>query len=135
MKKSNAPSRRRFLGGALAAGGALLGAGAWPRRALPQTSRPGIPFGVQTGEVTQDRAVVWSASDRPARLLIEYAATERFRLEARTISRLSSPNTVRLYDFGLSETGSFYLVGEAKKHFVALEKLKQQNLVSQYAIV
>jgi len=40
------------------------------------------------------------------------AATQRFRLEARTISRLSSPNTVRLYDFGLSETGSFYLVME-----------------------
>ena len=40
------------------------------------------------------------------------AATERFHLEARTISRLSSPNTVRLYDFGLSETGSFYLVME-----------------------
>jgi len=32
-------------------------------------------------------------------------------------------------------TGSLYLVGEAKKHFTALEKLKQQNLVSQYAIV
>jgi hypothetical protein len=31
-------------------------------------------------------------------------------------------------------TGSLYLVGEAKKHFTALEKLKQQNLVSQYAI-
>jgi DNA-binding NtrC family response regulator len=40
------------------------------------------------------------------------AATERFRLEARTISRLSSPNTVRLYDFGVSETGSFYFVME-----------------------
>jgi DNA-binding NtrC family response regulator len=40
------------------------------------------------------------------------AATERFRLEARTIARLSSPNTVRLYDFGVSETGSFYFVME-----------------------
>jgi serine/threonine-protein kinase len=39
-------------------------------------------------------------------------ATERFRLEARTISRLTSPNTVRLYDFGVSETGSFYFVME-----------------------
>ena len=38
--------------------------------------------------------------------------TERFRLEARTISHLSSPNTVRLYDFGVSETGSFYFVME-----------------------
>jgi serine/threonine protein kinase len=40
------------------------------------------------------------------------AATERFRLEARSIARLSSPNTVRLYDFGVSETGSFYFVME-----------------------
>jgi serine/threonine-protein kinase len=39
-------------------------------------------------------------------------ATERFRLEARTIASLSSPNTVRLYDFGISETGSFYFVME-----------------------
>ena len=40
------------------------------------------------------------------------AAIERFRLEARTIAGLSSPNTVRLYDFGVSETGSFYFVME-----------------------
>jgi DNA-binding NtrC family response regulator len=40
------------------------------------------------------------------------AATERFRLEAQSIARLSSPNTVRLYDFGVSETGSFYFVME-----------------------
>ena len=40
------------------------------------------------------------------------AAVERFRLEARTISRLTSPNTVRLYDFGVSETGSLYFVME-----------------------
>src|SRR5215467_2329792 len=40
------------------------------------------------------------------------AATERFRLEARSIARLSSPNTVRLYDFGVSETGGFYFVME-----------------------
>ena len=39
-------------------------------------------------------------------------ATERFRLEAQAIAQLSSPNTVRLYDFGVSETGSFYFVME-----------------------
>ena len=37
---------------------------------------------------------------------------ERFRLEAKTIARLTSPNTVRLFDFGVSETGSFYFVME-----------------------
>lgn len=40
------------------------------------------------------------------------AAIERFRLEAKTIARMSSPNTVRLYDFGVSEAGSFYFVME-----------------------
>jgi serine/threonine-protein kinase len=40
------------------------------------------------------------------------AVIERFRLEAQSIARLSSPNTVRLYDFGVSETGSFYFVME-----------------------
>ena len=40
------------------------------------------------------------------------AALERFRREARTIARLSSPNTVRLYDYGVSESGSLYFVME-----------------------
>ena len=38
--------------------------------------------------------------------------TDRFRLEAQAIAHLTSPNTVRLYDFGVSETGSFYFVME-----------------------
>ena len=37
---------------------------------------------------------------------------ERFRREARTVARLSSPNTVKVYDFGVRETGSPYFVME-----------------------
>ena len=37
---------------------------------------------------------------------------QRFQREAQTTATLSSPNTVRLYDFGVSETGSFYFVME-----------------------
>jgi len=40
------------------------------------------------------------------------ATLERFRREARTIARLSSPHTVRLYDYGVSESGSLYFVME-----------------------
>jgi serine/threonine-protein kinase len=46
--------------------------------------------------------------DGPAR----DAALQRFRLEATSIARLTSPNTVRLYDYGVSETGGFYFVME-----------------------
>ena len=37
---------------------------------------------------------------------------KRFELEARAIARLSSPHTVRLFDFGVSESGSPYFVME-----------------------
>ena len=40
------------------------------------------------------------------------AAVARFQLEARAIASLSSPNTVSLYDFGVSEAGEFYYVME-----------------------
>ena len=44
------------------------------------------------------------------------AAVERFRQEARAISRLTPPNTVRLYDFGVSETGSLYVAVHVQPH-------------------
>ena len=56
MTTPSSPSRRGFLRGALAAGGALTVAGNWPRRAVAQTTdaaRPGVPYGVQVGEVTE----------------------------------------------------------------------------------
>ncbi len=37
---------------------------------------------------------------------------KRFEREAQITANLSSPNTVRLYDFGISDTGSFYFVME-----------------------
>jgi serine/threonine-protein kinase len=51
---------------------------------------------------------------------------ERFRREAHAIARLSSPNTVRLYDFGVSEAGSLYFVMEL------LEGLDLATLVQRF---
>src|SRR5512145_3178576 len=94
MSQTHRPSRRRFLGGALAAGGAVLGRAAWTRRAAAQaSSRPAVPFGVQTGEVTANRAVVWSVTDRPARMLVEYAATERFQNPRRVVGPAALPES------------------------------------------
>ena len=40
--------------------------------------RPGMPCGVATGDVTDGQAIVWSRTDRPARLVVEYSATPSF---------------------------------------------------------
>ena len=42
-------------------------------------SRPGIPYGAASGDVTRDRAIIWSRTDRPARMLVEWSTTESFQ--------------------------------------------------------
>jgi len=41
--------------------------------------------------------------------------TKRFQREAEATARLTSPNTVQLFDFGISESGDFFLVMELLK--------------------
>ena len=92
MTTRHSQGRRRFLRGALAAGGVVLGTRPWLCRAVAQaTSRPGVPYGVQTGEVTTDHAVVWSTTDRPARMIVEYAATQRFQNPRRVVGPAALP--------------------------------------------
>ncbi|MGH9387852.1 MAG: alkaline phosphatase D family protein, partial [Vicinamibacterales bacterium] len=40
--------------------------------------RPLITHGVASGDVSAGRAVIWSRGDRPARMFVEYATTDRF---------------------------------------------------------
>lgn len=47
--------------------------------------RPVAAFGAQCGDVAANRAVIWSRSDRAARMIVEYSATESFRNARRVI--------------------------------------------------
>ena len=82
-------TRRGFIAAALAGIAALkrrarsVGATSAPvargfSRAIIQSGRPATPQGIASGDVTPDRAVVWSRTDRPARLVVEYSTTEKF---------------------------------------------------------
>jgi len=80
------PPRRRFLsqGGTLAAGTALNGA-LWspaaqeaPAVVASGRERPAMPSGIQFGDVTADRAIIWSRTDRVAQMLVDYDTTEGF---------------------------------------------------------
>src|SRR5262245_58630017 len=88
-------NRRRFLGqSALAIGGLaatpLARRPVWAQGTAPavvtsDAMRPAIPYGVQSGDVTSDRAIVWSRTDRPARLHVEWATSDSFRDAARVV--------------------------------------------------
>ena len=46
-------------------------------RVLQDANAPAMPGGVQVGDVTGTRAMIWSSTDRPARMLVEVARDER----------------------------------------------------------
>ncbi|HEU5154908.1 MAG TPA: serine/threonine-protein kinase, partial [Gemmatimonadales bacterium] len=65
--------------------------------------------------------VLGSTSAAGARLILE-----RFRREAQATASLKSPHTISLYDFGVSEDGTFFLVMEL------LDGLDLERLVQKY---
>jgi alkaline phosphatase D len=75
--------RRAFIRQSAAGGVGLLSstrllAGRAPSIVQSESSRPALPQGVACGAAGPDRFVVWSRCDRPARMIVEYATTERF---------------------------------------------------------
>ena len=75
-------SRRTLLWTGSLASSCLLGCGplraqtASPAVVISPNSRPTAPYGVQVGDVVADRAVVWSRTDRVARMRVRWATTE-----------------------------------------------------------
>ncbi len=76
------PSLDRLLGGA-------------PAIVSAKNAKPAVPFGVASGDVAGGRGVVWSRTDRPARMFVEYATTERFT----DASRVRGPAALEPSDF------------------------------------
>jgi alkaline phosphatase D len=74
--------RREILKGASAC---LLGGAA--------CARPELQWGVQSGEVGADRAVVWCRSDRPSRMVVEWSTSPRFDRVTRIDGPYVSPET------------------------------------------
>ncbi len=86
-------NRRAFLSASLQAAGGFAFAGPaniWGAAFVRQdATRPSVAYGVASGDVTRDRAVVWSRTDRPARMLVEWATTDSFK----DVRRLRGPAT------------------------------------------
>ncbi len=78
------PSRRAVLAGGTAFA-ATLAMPAISRAA----SRPVFTHGVQSGDVTTDAGMIWTRTDRPAKVMMEVASTESFA-DARRLAPLDA---------------------------------------------
>ncbi|HEY2135117.1 MAG TPA: alkaline phosphatase D family protein, partial [Xanthobacteraceae bacterium] len=79
VRNTMALTRRRLLiGGAASAGLTALGGIAAPGISRA-ADRPRITHGIQSGDVTSDSGMVWGRTDRPARMLVEFATTDSFK--------------------------------------------------------
>jgi alkaline phosphatase D len=59
------------------------------------TLRPVITSGIQSGDITASRAIVWSRCDRPAQMIVEYSTTESFT----SAQRITGPAALEPTDF------------------------------------
>src|SRR4051812_41539889 len=81
-------SRRVFLSSVALAGASVLtggisrcgplAQGTAPALVTADSTRPSIPYGVASGDVTNDAATIWSRTNKPSRMLVEYATTDSF---------------------------------------------------------
>jgi alkaline phosphatase D len=92
-------NRRALLRNGLIAGGGAVLLGGTPRAAnaaapaFVRAGRPQLTHGVQSGDVTANRAVVWARADRPATMLVDVSTRPDFA-HARTIKGpLLTPDT------------------------------------------
>lgn len=117
-------SRRRFLAGA----GVLAGSSALstsfpvlaqatrisgpPMIGPSDAERPQLPSGIQFGDVTDGRAIVWARSDRDARMVVEYDTTERFHHARRVLgpyATVETDYTTRIDLTGLPQGQSIFV--------------------------
>jgi alkaline phosphatase D len=79
-------TRRRII---QVAGAGLLLPGLAPAVIAAVQDRPKMTDGVQSGDLQGDRAVVWSRSDRPSRMVVEWDTRSMFTNPRRVVSALA----------------------------------------------
>ena len=129
-------SRRALLRRSALAGGGLIATGMMGRAFAQQSApavitsermRPSLPYGVQTGDLAGDRAILWARADRPARMMVEWATTESFA-DARLVR---GPAALEDSDFTAKMELSGLPLGERVFYRVVMVDLADHKLASE----
>jgi len=129
-------TRRSLLHHAGLAGAGLALGGSLPGRVFAQQGapavvtsermRPNLPYGVQTGDLLGDRAIVWARADRPARMTVEWATTAGFR----DAKRVAGPTALEETDFTAKLDLAGMPRGQRIFYRVSMVDLADSDLVS-----
>src|SRR3712207_3403108 len=110
-------SRRHALMGAssaLVVPRMSYGQGTAPVPIAMESARPKADWGAATGDVTADRAILWSRADRTSRMLVDWSTDEGFRNPRRMLGPFATETsdfTARLDLTGLPpDADIFYRV-------------------------
>jgi alkaline phosphatase D len=82
-----------LFGATLSGLGGILTTRTAPAAVPSEGLRPATQWGIQLGDVTDERALVWCRTDRPARLIVTVSTDERFRHAKRFRGGLALPET------------------------------------------
>ena len=126
--------RRIFLAQGALAGGAVAmpTSRIWAQAAAPATItrdgvRPQMPYGIQSGDPKADGAVIWTRSDRPARLWLDWSTTASFA----NATRVRGPHMLEDTDFTGRVDLSGLPAGQEIFYRVVLQDLHNERVLSE----
>ena len=123
---ANRVTRRQFVRTGINAGAAIQLSGA-PAIIKSDGSRPTMPEGIASGDVSDGRAVIWSRADRPARMLVEYATSDTFE----RVLRRTGPNALESTDFTARVVLTDLPAGQRMFYRVTFQDLADLRSVSE----
>jgi alkaline phosphatase D len=86
-------SRRAFGGVIVSATAGGFARGQGPAIMPAEGARPAVTDGVASGDVSGRSGVVWARTDRPARMVVEWATTDSFKDARRVVGPAALPET------------------------------------------
>lgn len=107
MKRNNQGkvSRRRFLLSSAITSTSIITADFFsksglaevgvPQIAISDQMRPQIPYGVASGDITVGNAIIWSRTDRPSRMIVDYDTDKDFL----KVRRIIGPTVTEATDY------------------------------------
>ncbi len=126
--------RRLFLAQGALMGGAVVAPASrvWAQGAAPAVvtrdgMRPQMPHGIQSGDPKADGAVIWTRSDRPARLWLDWSTTASFA----NATRVRGPHMLEDTDFTGRVDLSGLPAGQDIFYRVVLQDLHNERVLSE----